>query len=246
MPTKLTMVLNSEDISYNSASTFHGALMDVVDHEYADYLHSENIRPFSQSISKLNDKYIWTVNTCNARAKENIIDKLLSEKFNSLHLTHKDSDIEITEKICTTISYKELFEKNYFDSNSQSRTIVLKTPTSFKSNGRYINIPSVRLLFQSLINKYDACSDFTSVYDDNLIEEFESNLMISRYFLRSAAFHLEGVSVPSFLGDITFRSFGSQKLTSLMNMLLEFGTYSGIGIKSALGMGACQIKEFER
>ena len=35
-------------------------------------------------------------------------------------------------------------------------------------------------------------------------------------------------------------------MVNLMHMLLRFGTYSGIGIKTAMGMGGLQIEERKR
>ena len=39
---------------------------------------------------------------------------------------------------------------------------------------------------------------------------------------------------------------GPQQMVNLMHMLLHFGTYSGVGIKTAMGMGGFQIEERKR
>jgi CRISPR-associated endoribonuclease Cas6 len=52
---------------------------------------------------------------------------------------------------------------------------------------------------------------------------------------------MEGVKIPSFVGKITFRMHGAQTMTNLAQMLFRFGEYSGIGIKTALGMGAVKM-----
>lgn len=52
---------------------------------------------------------------------------------------------------------------------------------------------------------------------------------------------MEGIRVPAFLGSLTLRLTGTQTMANFANMLFEFGTYSGIGIKTGLGMGAYEL-----
>ena len=70
------------------------------------------------------------------------------------------------------------------------------------------------------------------------------NAQIVRYDLKSVSFSLEGVRIPAFVGKITIKINGTKTMADFANMLVEFGTYSGVGIKTALGMGCIrQLKE---
>ena len=56
-------------------------------------------------------------------------------------------------------------------------------------------------------------------------------------------FHLEGVKIASFMGSITIKIGGPQSLVNLVHLLMYFGEYSGVGIKTAIGMGKISVVE---
>lgn len=58
----------------------HGILMELIDSNYADYLHSEQTRPYSQSVSfdKNLHELHWTITALTKNATENIFPPLLS------------------------------------------------------------------------------------------------------------------------------------------------------------------------
>ena len=80
--------------------------------------------------------------------------------------------------------------------------------------------------------------------DEDALEQLCENTQIVRYDLKSVNFSLEGVRIPAFIGKITIKINGTKTMADFANMLLEFGTYAGVGIKTALGMGFIrQIEE---
>lgn len=248
MLTKLKIKFKADDVDYNTASLFQGVIMQQIDSDYAEELHKNTIHPYSQNIYKdENENIIWQINSLNEKSKIEIIDRLNNDNFKTLYLQHKDKEIEIIDKTIVKTSYKEIFEKNYLSSDySRFANFIFNSPTAFKSNGVYVNFPTIQLIFRSLLSKYNACSDFTNLEDDRLIDEINDYIMINKYKLKSTLFHLEGRTIPSFKGSITLKSYGSEKLTRLINMLVEFGTYSGVGIKTAIGMGAISINNFRK
>ena len=56
---------------------------------------------------------------------------------------------------------------------------------------------------------------------------------------------MEGIKIPSFVGEVTIRINGPEQMVNLANMLLKYGQYSSIGIKSAMGMGAVLVEDKE-
>lgn len=237
----LTMKLEESEetkINFNKASLFHGAIMENVSCEFAEQMHISAIRPFSQSLNK--DKtgtWFWKVNTLNKISYENIITKLLLKE--SIILTYNNLEIKIKNKELKQTSFEELFEKNYLtEKNSRYIAVEFVTPTAFKSGGKYINYPTTKLLFTSLINKYDSVSETTSVYDEQLIQELMNCTEIIKYNLKSINFQLEGVKIPAFIGKIELKVNGNNNIVGLANMLFDFAQYSGVGIKNALGMGS--------
>ena len=122
-------------------------------------------------------------------------------------------------------------------------TLDFLTPTAFRSNGKYVIFPSSQLIFSSLARKYDACSTGSKVCDELLFEYIYEKTEIIEYSLRSTKFPMEGVTIPSFVGSVKLKCTGNKEFRSLMNMLIKFGEYSGVGIKNSMGMGAIRLRE---
>ena len=244
MPSSLRIKLQCDPEKkhgYYISSLFHGALMDMLEPEYADALHENGFHPFSQFISDKGDHLIWTVSALNWDAEENILTKLQEDEFCNVHLEHRDEDFQVCECTVSSISYQGLMNDFFFEKQDRILRLKFLSPVSFKQNGRYTIFPTVRLIFQSLMLRYDAFSDKHSVLSDEVLEHFEKYIKIVGYNLRSTVFHMESVKIPSFIGTVTLKINGPQQLVNLAWMLAEFGIYSGVGIKVSMGMGAMDI-----
>ena len=246
MPYKLKMILQQEDknkYSYYMGSLLQGVLMEMMEKDYAQYLHISNLHPYSQCIYNKNDRLVWEINCLNEEAKLKIIDKLLDNTFQNINLKHRKETLQISTKELEYISYKELSDQYYMGQGERYIPIKFVTPVSFKKDGEYMIFPSERLIFQSLMKKYDASSESFQVYTDEVLEHYEKYSQITKYRLRSVPYYLEGVKIPAFMGELTIRVKGPQQMVNLAWMLVKFGTFSGIGIKTGLGMGGMHIEE---
>ena len=106
--------------------------------------------------------------------------------------------------------------------------------------------PTPRLIFQSLMQKYDACSEQSSIFSEELLEEFENYTVVKGYRMKSTQYKIEQVRIPSFIGDLTLEICGSKQLANVAKMLVKFGEFSGVGIKTGMGMGAIKVLENSR
>jgi len=233
-------------ISVNISSLLQGVLMEIVSSDTAEALHSGGRQPYSQYVEILEDKIVWTVQTLTRQAYEQMIVPLLDEKVSSIYLRHRDREFRILDKIQKQMSYEQLRRDYYFTNCSRFVTIQFVTPTAFKSKGEYIFYPTVRLLMQSFMLKYDACSDDGELFSEEVLEHFVEHVKIVKYKLRSYEFHLEGTKVPAFLGEITLKIGGAQAFVNLAEYLVRFGEFSGVGIKCGMGMGGIRVVEKER
>ena len=110
-------------------------------------------------------------------------------------------------------------------------------------SGVYVNYPDIRLLLQSLMNKYSAASGNLEMFDEETLKQLTECVSVPAYQLRSARFPLEGVKIPSFLGRMTLQVRGSGTMARYIRLLARFGEYSGAGIKTGMGMGALRMQE---
>lgn len=225
---------------YYQSSNMQGILMERVEGGYAEYLHLSMLKPYSQYITGGSQKE-WVIHTLTQEAFEKIICPLMDEKFTEFTIEKKEIPIVIAAKELKTINKKELLDEFYSEHYDRYINLEFLTPIAFKSGGAYINMPDMRYIYQSLMNKYSATSQDMEMYDDETLEQLVVNSKIVRYQLRSAVFPLEGVKIPSFRGTFCIKVTGAPTMAKYARLLTRFGEYSGVGIKTAIGMGGVQM-----
>lgn len=229
----------------SSASLFHGLLMEQLPTEYAELLHENALRPFSQNILPAESGGIWTVSVLTEDDAAQIVPAVLNLK--TAELLQKSDMLSFQEPEIHSISYADLFRRHYIMADAP-RLIRLhfETPASFKNNGQYVNMPSAKMILSGLVRRYDATCNIHDTIYETLFDEIEQRVTISGFRIRSASFSLEGIRIPAFLGEITLRVSGNSTFRSYINMLCDYAQYSGIGIKTALGMGRVRYEPIER
>lgn len=229
------------NFSFQLGSVMQGVIMKLIDDDYAARLHKAELHPYSQYIISHGGTLEWTVSALDDDAGQ-IIDRLKSDDFKEAFLENRGERLSVISREAALTTYDELFEQHYISGKAyRFVTLEFVTPTSFKSSGSYLLFPSVFHIFQSLIKKYDSASDTTEIYDESLMNAIDEQIQITDYRLQSTRFYLEKTRIPSFIGRITLKINGASEFIRLMNMLLHFAEFSGVGIKTAIGMGACKI-----
>ena len=244
MLAKLDMKLSAkaDEISFQMASTFHGALMGLLPEDYAEELHVSKRHPYTQHLERQGNEWHWVVTALNEDTAKRMLNEVLMplEEFT---IEKHQLTLQIIEKSYQEVTDQELAHAFYQEQASKYITIQFVTPTAFKSNGRYVNYPDIRMMFYNIMKSYDAVRQDEKMYDDDTLEQLVEKAVLSRYDLHSTVFSLEGVRIPAFMGRITLKMTGTQTMTNFAKMLFSYSSYSGIGIKTALGMGAIKIIE---
>lgn len=229
--------------SYSWAYALYGELVASIDGKYAQLLHNQGQTPLSQYLvnDKSSDCCRWTLNLF-GEASDAFI-PVLSQKeeyrLTKFNTTLAVSNVEISETVT-----EEFLCRKYLAEDQPGREITIShlTPCSFKSEGSYAIFPSKELIIQSCVNKWNSLSKKYNLEDPQAIQHLTDHSRITKYNLRSTLFDIKGVKIPSFTGSVTLRVNGPQALMRLFNLIMSFGEYSGIGIKSALGMGGCVVE----
>lgn len=242
MPAKLQLELkknNGQKYNYSMAALLQGILMEKISPDYASQLHESGLHPYSQYLSFERDRMIWNIQTLTKEAEDQIIDVFASEE--KLQIKQRQETIDIVSSVVQRVSEQNLLKKYYFGECDSILRLRFLTPTSFKQNGRYMIYPDVRLIFQSLMKKYDAGSRENKIFSEEILEEFENHIGVVGYNLRSTYYYTDHVRIPSFIGTLTLKIRGPQQMANLAWFLAEYGVYSGVGIKTGLGMGAMTV-----
>ncbi len=309
MFTNLKIRLEPEEgrkISNQMAPAFHGALMEQIRPEYAQKLHMQTLRPYSQFLEFHGREVFWNVNTLNDEAYRELMPPLLAsagwnegaaadrsqskglgesgsgrcgengktnetvdavknqlfDQTNSMIVREGGSEdsgenqtiylkrygiqFVLGERSLRQVSLEALTARFYEHKSGRYFKIRFMTPTAFKQNGRYTFYPDLRCIYQSLMRKMDFVSRRESFFDEDVLEQIVSDSEISQYHLYSTSFSMEGARIPAFAGVITIRAGGTQTMADYIAMLLRFGEFSGVGIKTSLGMGAMELLEEDK
>lgn len=229
------------DQSPNELSTkFQGFLMEKLEPDYVTWLHEQETNPYSLKIIHQKDKTLWSLHLLTDEAVKQILPVLLELKRVELH----DLPTLMVESLSMQdLSSEQLFE--FFNENQDRSlfTIHFQTPTGFRSQGEYVLFPTMRLIFQSLMMKYARLVENRQDIEEETLDYLVKHSRITSYRLESSYFKVHGKKIPGFRGKLTFKITGPNTLKAYANMLLKFGEYSGLGMKTSLGMGGLELEE---
>lgn len=239
---RMKLQVDKEDFGCYQSSNMQGIMMEQINSSYAEKLHEQGLKPYSQYVVGGEQKE-WVVKTFTKEAYREIITPLLDGELSEFCIEKKEMHAKIIGKELKTVRKQELLDEFYSDVCDRYLSLEFLTPTSFKSDGRYIIIPQVRYIYQSLMNKYSAASEDLNMCDEETLVQLTESSSIVQYRLKSTFFPLEGVKIPAFKGELSIKVSGTATMAKYARLLARFGEYSGVGIKSAIGMGALRLKE---
>lgn len=232
-------------VNPSMGSVFHGALMDIIGSETANWLHTQNeSRPIGQCVyfnRELNTP-IWRISALSQEAAERVIEPVLNLLNSDILLKQKGYGVTVASIIRDkTSSYQQLADEVFLsDEAPKGGSIIFLTPTSFKREGNYVVMPELYLIFQSLLSRWNYFSPKNKLLEQDLEIELAKSCFISSYDLHSQVFSLENSKIIGFKGNMHIRFRTNEMMRRILGMLLFYSQYAGIGIKTALGMGAVE------
>lgn len=240
---KAEIIYNNNFQMEDVLSKLEKFLFSLVSDEYKMILNTYELKPYSCNFQKDGGKYFWIINTLTKEARDYIALPFIKNDKDSNFIEYNNEIIKIKDIEVVQTTYDSLISKNYLTKEKNNYiTINFKTPTAFKSYGQYIFYPDISLIYKSIIRKYNEFSRDYEIDDDEILNFIVENTKVIDYKLKSTRFHLAGNKIPSFIGNVRIKIIGPETNKNLINLLLNFGEYSGVGIKTALGMGAIEIK----
>lgn len=248
MPTSMEIVLGlpkNEKVHRAMGSILQGALMEIIGVETSKKLHAEGLRPYSQCVyfDKNKNLPIWRVNALSDWACEKILNPLAQQQ--QIFLRHKNYRVDLLQhKITAEESYEDMAERFMSNSAPISKGVDVDfvTTASFRRDGRYVIFPEIYLIVQSLLNRWNNFSSSFVVEGENLPQVLANFFVVKDYDFYSQLFLLEHQKIAGFCGRMSADFEGDNTTNKLLGLLFEFANYSGVGIKTALGMGAVKTK----
>ena len=247
MPVSIEIVLGlpeREKIHRAMGSIMQGALMEILDDESTKKLHEDGLRPYSQYVyfDKNKNLPVWRVNTLNDWAYKTISDALTRQR--QIFLKHKNYRVDFLKcDIIAAESYADIAANfvGEFAPLCRGVEIDFVTTTSFRRNGAYVIFPEIYLLIQSALNRWNAFAERFLIEDD-ISHMMASFCRVTEYNLRTQYFLLEHQKISGFCGKMNIQFEGDRVINNMLGLLFEYANYAGLGIKTALGMGAVKTK----
>lgn len=248
MPMSIVLRLHTVNgvLKNNISKQFHGFLFNRLK-EFNSCLsykiHNSDIKPFTISqlmkdkiglwikISFLTDELILNMmpvleacvgNQYSIGNYDIVIDKIVYfSNENNWVCSNEYLDI-----VTMPISYKLKFE--------------FLTPTTFKQGTHLLPLPIPKLIFKSILKKWNEFSPYPMANLD--LEEIENVVVLSGYNIKTEKVEFGNFSSVGFVGNVTFNILKSadESLVKSLNVLSNFIIYSGVGYKNTMGMGICR------
>jgi CRISPR-associated endoribonuclease Cas6 len=231
-------------LTQSAGSLFHGLLMQHVDRDYGDFLHRQNLKPFSQYVfyDRQRQGMYWRIATLNIEAARELLQPALVMP-QVVRLEQKNVELRILDRqVRESTDYGALAEK-YFADDVDATAVEYEflTSCSFKTAGEYAIFPQPHLLLGSLVNKWNAFAEREKLSEEQLVRHLADELYVYGYNLKLQPYSVESVSIPAFRGTYTLHFKHNLMVKKIICMLADFARFSGVGIKASLGMGATSI-----
>ncbi len=244
------VLLTGQQLSQSDAVGLHGLmferLSEMGDGELASSLHGSSLHAYTQRLELRDDgNWHWVLSFLDDCLYERMWVGALSGQ-REVFLRKRGLSLGFGAVTERAMSMEDLY--GIFTCGDSHRIFVLKlvSPVAFKQGGEYVFHPDLGLIYQSLVMKYNAAVKGDSLSDPQLLDQLLSCTKIEFYNLRSVKFSVGEAVIPSFMGKIGIKCYGNSTMSRFLNMLLAFGSYSGIGIKCSMGMGGIELAQNQR
>lgn len=230
--------VDSQDtLSAGRSYAFYSCLLSLVSSDYAEWLHEQGETPISQCLYRENAETLWKINLLDQSATDAFSPVL--DNLRSLPLNSGEINLKLTEK--SSFAVEDLIASARAIESDRSFSFRVLSPTAFKQRGRYTVFPGTDLILQSLLNKWNTVFQSYPLDDEEAVRMISEGLRLADYDLRTTRFSMKDNRIPGFIGTMRIEARLSAPLMEIWKTLIEFSQYSGIGIKTALGMGGIKL-----
>lgn len=242
MLSRLILQLDTAELNYFKGSALQGVLFERMDPTYAGWLHQKQIHPYSQYLRKTKQGCEWVVQTLTEDADTHIIGPLLEPDVQNIYIRNGEISVRIISRRVERKDPGQMKQQIQSRRPKNVFEVEVVTPAAFKHAGGYALFPDPGMVFRSLVSRYQPLEEMDPEEWKDILEELTEESRISAYQLRTVKFPLEKVTIPGFIGRFSLDVRGSDRTKQMAEFLLRFGSFSGIGIKTGMGMGAVRLK----
>ena len=226
------------------AYRLYAALLARASASFGALVHGGEISPISQYLDLRDGRMRWTV-TLLGRQAETTLGPLLEE---NMPIFLEKDQVRLQTALLETdhiADPEELFARS---AGFGFHCLEICTAAGFKSRGQYQILPTSRLILQSLVKKWNGCVPDCPIEDEDGagLDALAAALVCRRFQLRDRTYFLKGNAVPGFVGTLVLENRLDGFRRDLVDAMLTFSGYVGVGIKTSLGMGGVEHSRMGR
>jgi CRISPR-associated endoribonuclease Cas6 len=215
----------------------YAALLEQAPSAFGAQAHRDAVTPVSQFLSVKNGVLLWTVSLLGEDSEAALSETL--ERMDRIFLHKERAEL----RVCgTRRRHLRNVDELFTSAPTGVHRLRFRTATAFKSQGQYLNLPTSRLIVQSLLHKWNGSILECPIEDADGqgMETLSAGLRCREFRLQSQTYHIKGRPIPGFTGTITLENQLTGFHRQLADALLLFASYSGVGIKTTLGLGGVE------
>jgi len=216
------------------AVKIHAYLMNTIDQELAAEFHKQELRPYGLFTYEHKNAVIFRFSALNDTALPLYTLCLNIKKI-------KIFGIENDIKVIRTIPYPELtIDEIKHAPVPRVFGLLFASPATYRQGNKYRDTYSAPQLLYSVADKL-RINEGISI-PNQAIDLCEEILQMDSYRFSSETYLVKkGNIIPGFIGEAKFRLTGTERQNKSIMLLLRYACYSGLGAKTALGMGGVLI-----
>ena len=224
---------NLDDIHSDLGVKIHGYIMSIIDSDYAEKLHTEALNPFSINVVRDGSELILTINALADEAMQIInalkaVDKIIVKGAPALKVL--DYSIE------NPVGYND-----YVD-NIKKYQFNIITPALCKKQGTLYFGTEISQYFKSVALKLNEFEN-ENISEEDIKKAFDCMKIVGYKFF-SKSYKIAPKKLTGMMGSVSFKIHGDYSNCELLKKLIHYSCYSGIGSRTALGMGGAELNMF--
>lgn len=115
--------------------------------------------------------------------------------------------------------------------------------TAFSSQHKTDVLPSPQKVVRSLLFKWNETSPYAIDVTENHFQQLASGMLITSHSIQTSQYHIRSdLTLTTFSGRVVYANMHQdEKWKQLLNTLMHFAQYSGVGWKCSYGMGRVDV-----
>lgn len=218
----------------------HGVVMKQIPTEYAEQLHRNEYQPFSLfCIENASENTVMLRMSALTDEAELICRTLSSQEYVTVYGLKKPLQriaFQHSEPIPAEAILGAIVPKGY--------RVDFISPAVFRRSGKCHCTPEISRYLRSAAEKFALFEG--AIYDIEKLLEYAATIPIDRYSLNGQRYNVSGSVYSGMTGwmELIFPDRSTEN-AALLNAVLRYAKYSGLGAKTAVGMGGISLTVIE-